>query len=254
MCIRDRATLVDLAAPLAWIFAVGAAVWFHIDVWRTDRAVIAAATPEPRLPPPPTASAATPIMPAPQPLVTAAVPSATAAQSSATTAQPSATAATAVLSGVSLRWATEADHGELFTLQRAAFVDEAVAYGTPDVPSLNETFPDFRERMATVPTLVAVDGTRLVGALSVRSNEQGHPWLERLMVAPDRRNEQLGHQLVRAQCEHLRSQGQPVMRAVVGDRNPQLIAFYTSLGFHRTGTTEAQPGVPELLIMSNEPA
>jgi len=157
-----------------------------------------------------------------------------------------------VAPGVSLRWATPADGGELFTLQRAAFVDEAVAYDTPDVPSLTETYDEFLARTATIPTLVALDGTRIIGAVSLRDAD-GFAWLERLMVAPDRRNGQIGHQLVNEVAHHAPA-GTAGLRAVVGDRNPKLLDFYASLGFTTIGRTEAKPNIPELLVLQRTDA
>jgi len=196
-----RGTLDDIGMPISWMLAVAAAVWFHANVWRADRAVLAshlaASQPAPPL--------------------------------------------------VQLRWATEADLGELFTLQRAAFVDEAVAYGTPDVPSLNETYDEFRARTSTVPTMVATAGTRIVGAASVRITD-GLPWLERLMVAPDGRGDRIGHQLVAALGSYAQDQGHLALRAIVGDRNPKLLEFYESQGFATIGRTPAEPTIPELLV------
>lgn len=43
-------TVEDLAGPLGWAIAVAGGVWYHLDVWNSDRSVLAA-----RMPPPPTA-------------------------------------------------------------------------------------------------------------------------------------------------------------------------------------------------------
>jgi len=86
-----------------------------------------------------------------------------------------------------IRSAVPADTGEIFTLQRAAFVDEAWVYGTADVPSLTETLADTEARLAWSFTLVGTEAQRLVGAVSLRSYRPGGPDVERLMVAPDRR-------------------------------------------------------------------
>ena len=154
--------------------------------------------------------------------------------------------------GYHLEWEPVERYGELFTLQRAAFVDEAVAYATPDVPSLTETLTGFTSRTRSLDRLlVAADQFRIVGAVGARITEDV-PWLERLMTAPDRRGEGIGQQLVTTVVDHYRSEGVTEMRAVVGDRNPLLLAFYTALGFNTVGRTEPTDVAPELLILGRD--
>ena len=83
----------------------------------------------------------------------------------------------------------------MFTLQRAAFVDEGRLYGTPDVPALIETKVEFTARLAKSQSWVAVDQRRIVGAVSLRVY-RGAPDVERLMVAPDRRSEGIASKLL----------------------------------------------------------
>ena len=80
------------------------------------------------------------------------------------------------------------NYGEVFTLQRAAFVNEARLYGTPDTPALNEEFNEFSARMSGSYSWIAIDGNRIVGAVSLRTYS-GAPDVERLMVAPDSKNQ-----------------------------------------------------------------
>lgn len=151
-----------------------------------------------------------------------------------------------------LEWEPVERYGELYTLQRAAFVDEAMDYATPDVPSLNETFTGFKTRTRSLDRLlIAADGFRIVGAIGARLTD-GAPWLERLMTAPDRRGEGIGHQLVDAVAAHYRDAGFPEVHAIVGDRNPLLLAFYESLGFTTVGRTDPTAVAPSLLIMSRD--
>ncbi len=246
-------TLDAISGPVGWAIAVLAGVWFHLGIWRSDRAVLEAAAsvlPPPPPPPGPMQQPAAASPPAPSPTG----PPAAAAGTSTLSPPPIAPVLVAPMQpeGPSFRWATEADHGELFTLQRAAFVDEAMAYDTPLVPGLTESFAEFGQRTGSVPTLI-IDSTqgdrsRIVGAVSVRVHDE-LPWLERLMVAPDRRNEQLGHELVLAAATWAQAEGHDVLRAVVGDRNPLLLAFYASLDFETIGRTAATDTAPELLVM-----
>ncbi len=237
-------TLDGIAGPVGWALAVLAGVWFHLGIWRADRVVLEAA---PAVLPPPPGPAQEPVALSPREVELSKLPPPPAAPPA------SVSAASLQPEGPSIRWATQADHGELFTLQRAAFVDEAMAYDTPLVPGLTESFAEFGQRTGSVPTFVIHDGAgadrgRIVGAVSVREHDE-LPWLERLMVAPDRRNEQLGHELVRAVVTWAEAKGHDALRAVVGDRNPLLLAFYASLDFETIGRTAATDTAPELLVM-----
>lgn len=91
--------------------------------------------------------------------------------------------------GRSIRRLDSADYGQVFTLQRASFVDEARIYETPFVPALDETFDEFIARMDASTSWVAAHDGRIVGAISLRTYRRGIPSVERLMVAPDCRGQ-----------------------------------------------------------------
>jgi len=135
-------TLSSMSGPIGAIVAVVGAVWYHYGVWRSDRSIQGARTPPP---PPPTAAP-----PHSSPPHSSGPP---ASASPLVAASPPATASPLVISnpppepGIQLSWDTAGREGELFTLQRASFVDEAMAYGTPQVPTLTETFDAFRSRI-----------------------------------------------------------------------------------------------------------
>lgn len=80
--------------------------------------------------------------------------------------------------------ATPADAGELLTLQRAAFLTEAQAYGDLSIPPLLESLEECVARFAQGPVWKAVAGSRMVGAVQLAiSGSVGR--IGRLMVAPD---------------------------------------------------------------------
>ena len=87
--------------------------------------------------------------------------------------------------------ATDADAGELWTLQRAAFVDEARELSNPFIPPLNETLHQLRVALSEVVFLKAVDGARIIGAGRLRVRD-AVGWIERLTVAPDQQGRGLG--------------------------------------------------------------
>ncbi|WBQ07704.1 tRNA (guanosine(37)-N1)-methyltransferase TrmD [Kribbella sp. CA-293567] len=80
--------------------------------------------------------------------------------------------------------ATEADAGELLTLQRATFLTEGQAYGDLSIPPLSESLEECVARFARGPVWKAVAGGRIVGSVQlVLDGSVGR--IGRLMVAPD---------------------------------------------------------------------
>ncbi|MFD6094816.1 GNAT family N-acetyltransferase [Nocardiopsis flavescens] len=93
--------------------------------------------------------------------------------------------------------AAPADAGEIHTLQRAAFVDEAQDCGDPFILPLTETLERMGKLLGSPDTLVlkAVEGHRIVG--SVRAQTTGTTGVVgRLAVAPDRRRRGVGTALL----------------------------------------------------------
>ncbi|MCO1595864.1 GNAT family N-acetyltransferase [Micromonospora sp. RHAY321] len=91
-----------------------------------------------------------------------------------------------------------ADAGEIFTVQRAAYLTEAQHYTDPFLPPLTETLQEVRAAL-TGPTIVLVArlGHRLVG--SVRAHLDGDTaHVGRLSVAPDLQGRGVGGRLLTA--------------------------------------------------------
>jgi tRNA (guanine37-N1)-methyltransferase len=101
--------------------------------------------------------------------------------------------------------AVPGDAGELFTLQRACWLQEALANDDlAHIPALHESLDDLRRWMATWSTWVVRSEGRLVGA--VRGRLEGTAWdIGRIMVAPDLQGRGLGRQLL----EHIESVAPP---------------------------------------------
>src|SRR5688500_310446 len=89
------------------------------------------------------------------------------------------------------------DAGEVMTLQRAAFVQEALIYGTPEMPPLTQTLEEVESELHENLGCVALDGPRMVGA--VRARLDGSLLLVgRIAIAPDRAGEGIGTTLLGA--------------------------------------------------------
>ena len=148
--------------------------------------------------------------------------------------------------------ATSGQIGELYSLQRAAFVDEAMLYDTPHVPALDESFDDFATRHGESTTLVAIDGARIVGAVSLRRYVALFD-VERLMTAPDRRGEGVATALMAHVDAYLAALGEAGVQLIVGDIAVDNQRLYERLGYIRTARWESDefPGLILLRMTKN---
>lgn len=142
-------------------------------------------------------------------------------------------------------------YGEIFTLQRAAFVNEARLYGTPDIPSLNEEFDDFCARMSESDSWAAFDGNRIVGAVSLRIY-RGAPDVERLMVAPDRRGEGIATMLLRALEDASIESGHNTIQLIIGDAAIENRLIHTHLGWLQVDTFQLSENPNVILHTMNK--
>ncbi|WP_370944878.1 GNAT family N-acetyltransferase [Amycolatopsis sp. cg5] len=126
------------------------------------------------------------------------------------------------------------DAGEILTLQRAAYVTEARAHRTFDLPPLVETLSETREALGD-PLCLAWgyrEGERLVASVRVRVvgnvGEVG-----RLVVAPDRQGNGYGGSLLLA-AEARLPRGVTVFRLFTGEFSQGPLRLYQRLGYHET--------------------
>ena len=136
--------------------------------------------------------------------------------------------------------ATRADAGEILTLQRACWVQEALANDTlADVPALHESLDDVAAWLQAWSTwVVRVEG-RLVGA--VRARLDGEAWdIGRVMVVPDLQGRGLGRVLL----EHIESVAPPEATSYVlftGARSEDNIRMYRKAGYRLRRDLPAPP-------------
>jgi tRNA (guanine37-N1)-methyltransferase len=140
--------------------------------------------------------------------------------------------------------ATPGDAGELLTLQRACWVQEALANDNlADVPALHESLADVLGWMGAWSTWVVRSEGRLVGAVRGRLEESpaGPVWaIGRVMVAPDLQRRGLGRLLL----EHVESLAPPEARSFVlftGARSADNIRMYKKAGYRVRTDVEAPP-------------
>ena len=120
---------------------------------------------------------------------------------------------------------TADDAGEILTIQRAAYVGEAMLYDQ-FLPPLYETLGEIRAVLedAAVVVLGIRDRGRLIGTARVKADGE----IARIAVAPDRQHEGLGTRLLEAAIERGGSW------LFTGDRSEANLRLYRRHGFAET--------------------
>ena len=156
---------------------------------------------------------------------------------------PSRAAEVAGVEEAEWRLATRADAGELMTLQRACWVEEALANDMWDVPALHEPLETVEAELQRWTTFVLRSGGRLVGG--VRGRLDGEEWLiGRLMVAPDLRRRGLGRWLLE-QVVAAAPQEATRLGVVTGARSEANLRMYHRAGF-RPSRVQPDPRLTHL--------
>ena len=147
-----------------------------------------------------------------------------------------------LLDDVEVRLVQPGDAGELFTLQRACWVQEQQDNPGVEIPALHETLEDLRGWIARDTVLVARSAGRLVGA--VRADLHERTWeIGRLMVAPDLQGRGLGRVLL----QRVEAAAPPEATAyalVTGAGSLRNQKLYKRAGYRLRG--EVEPGVVRL--------
>jgi len=157
---------------------------------------------------------------------------------------------------VELRPGVPGDAGEVFTLQRAAFVSEALRCGALRIPPLTDGIETTRAALEHDTVLVARLRGRLVGAVTGTVADDGAWTVNRLVVAPDLTGRGIGSRLLAA-IEAAAPPGRTVARLLTGAAGKADIAFYRGRGYRvidRTGLPAASATGAEvpLVIMEKQ--
>ncbi|MCW2793216.1 MAG: tRNA ((1)-) methyltransferase [Nocardioides sp.] len=147
-----------------------------------------------------------------------------------------------LLDDVEVRLVRPSDAGELFTLQRACWVQEQQDNPGVVIPALTESLGDVVAWAAQATVLVARSAGRLVGA--VRASPRGDAWdIGRLMVAPDLQGRGLGRMLL----ERIEAAAPPEATSYelfTGAGSLRNQKMYKKAGYRLAGSPE--PGVVRL--------
>jgi tRNA (guanine37-N1)-methyltransferase len=136
--------------------------------------------------------------------------------------------------------ATLGDVGEILTLQRACWVQEALANEMLDIPALHESLADVEASLDEWTYFLVRSEGRLVGA--VRGRLHGEAWdIGRVMVAPDLQGRGLGRLLL----EHIQAVAPAEATSYVlftGARSAENQRMYRKAGFSLRKDLPAPPG------------
>ncbi|KDA06970.1 GCN5 family acetyltransferase [Microbacterium sp. CH12i] len=144
--------------------------------------------------------------------------------------------------GLSLSHITPHDAGEVLTVQRAAFVSEALIYGTVDMPPLVQTLAELEAELAGSDGWVArIDG-RLVGALRARTSGDAL-LIGRIAIAPDQQGSGIGHALLAAAESNSSAHYAELFTGSLSEAN---IRLYESCGYVETERVDTGDGVEEV--------
>gem|GEM_PF-237344 len=136
--------------------------------------------------------------------------------------------------------AAAADAGEVLTVQRAAFLPEALGYGRA-IPPVTETLAEVAAAIAARRVLVAREQRRIVGA--VRVDRRGaDAEIGRLAVAPDRQGRGIGGWLLAAAEAHAGAVRRYLL--CTGYRSERPLALYRRHGYAETRRGVDAAGVP----------
>jgi GNAT superfamily N-acetyltransferase len=134
---------------------------------------------------------------------------------------------------VDIRPITPDDAGEVLTLQRAAFVQEAVIYQDIDMPVFAQTLDEVTAELTENLGCVALSGPRIVGAVRARI-DGGMLLVGRLAIAPDQQGEGIGSALLDAVEERGRAAGAIEAELFTGRLSEANIRLYERQGYRES--------------------
>ncbi|MFB8386452.1 GNAT family N-acetyltransferase [Microbacterium sp. NPDC055910] len=139
------------------------------------------------------------------------------------------------------------DAGEVLTLQRAAFVQEALVYGDPHMPALTQTLDELTAELEENLGCVAVAGTRVVGAARARADGE-LLLVGRIAIAPDVQGGGVGSAVLEAVEERGREVGCRVAELFTGSLSEANLRLYERLGYVESERVEQGEGIAEVYL------
>lgn len=150
-------------------------------------------------------------------------------------------------SSVDVRPIASADAGEVLTLQRAAFVQEAHVYGDPNMPPLTQTLEQLEAELEDNVGCVAVSGSRIVGAARAVVDDR-RLLIGRIAVAPDQQGEGIGSLLLETLEDTARQHGCREAELFTGSLSAANITLYERVGYVRSDRIAQGDGTAQIFL------
>lgn len=139
------------------------------------------------------------------------------------------------------------DAGETLTLQRAAFVQEALIYDSVQMPAFTQTLDELRAELVANLGCVARDGGRMVGA--ARAQRDGELLLiGRIAIAPDQQGRGIGSRLLAAVEQRGRDVGCSEAELFTGSLSEANLRLYTREGYHESSRVDGDDGIEQVFL------
>lgn len=151
------------------------------------------------------------------------------------------------MSDIEIRPITPADAGEVLTLQRAAFVQEAQIYGSTDMPPLTQTLEELEAELVENLGRVAVDGHRIVGALRARLDGE-RLLIGRIAIAPDQQGRGIGSQLLAAAEQAGKDAGAREAELFTGSLSEANLRLYEREGYTESERIPQDGGTEQVFL------
>jgi len=144
------------------------------------------------------------------------------------------------------------DAGEVLTLQRAAFVQEALIYGTPQLPPLTQTLDELEAELRENLGCVALRGTRLVGAararLDIARPDGALLLVGRLAIAPDQQGAGIGTILLSAVEARGTAAGATDAELFTGSLSEANLRLYEREGYVESQRVPGDDGIEQVFL------
>ncbi len=140
-----------------------------------------------------------------------------------------------------------ADAGEVLTLQRAAFVQEAQTYGDADMPALTQTLEQLEAELVGNLGCVVVDDGRVVGAVRAIAAD-GLLLIGRMCTAPDAQGSGIGSELLAAVEQRGREAGCRAAELFTGSRSEANLRLYQREGYRESTRVDQGDGTAQVFL------
>lgn len=139
------------------------------------------------------------------------------------------------------------DAGEVLTLQRAAFVSEALIYGSPEMPPLTQTLEELEHELHENLGCVALEGERIIGA--VRARLDGDLLLVgRIAIAPDAQGKGIGTLLLSEVERRGREAGAAQSELFTGSLSEANLRLYEREGYAESQRVPGDDGTEQVFM------